>query len=425
MRTGFWRSLILFCLALASSTACVRAQTLETMDETRPVPIAEPESIAIGVVISQPALRMKLPEGVAATNAAGVRYVMTQYDLTLTADSTGVRWWFENGSPGPVSSSWRIEPMGGDFLILNDRRYRGAMRVFVSPETGLAAPALTAANILDLENYIRGVVAREIGFVRQENYEAIKAQAVAARTYAVRNQGRRRALGFDLFGTSMDQVYGGADAETLITDSAVAATRGQILAFQNEVIDAFYHSTCGGKTAGIFDVWKGSQPYLCGVDDALGETFACVASRYFRWTEVYRGETLARFSAPGTAITVDVLEKDWSGRNRRIRILRGESETIVSGDAIRQAIRRPDGSPLRSTRFDFHAETGLVRIDGGGWGHGIGMCQTGALGRARAGKTYAEILLHYYPGAAIVTLRIPYSSQVPRDAGVRYASVGR
>jgi stage II sporulation protein D len=425
MRTGFWRCFVVLGLALVSSTACARAQTLETMPETRPVPIAEPESIAIGVVVSQPALRMKLPEGAVATNAEGVRYVMTQYDLRLTADSAGVRWWFENNTLGPVSTSWRIEPMSGEFLLLNDRRYRGAMQVIVSPETGLTAPALTASNILDLENYIRGVVAREIGFVRAENYEAIKAQAVAARTYAVRNQGRRRALGFDLFATSQDQVYGGADAETLITDSAVAGTRGRILAFQNEVIDAFYHSTCGGKTAGIFDVWQGAQPYLCGVDDALGDTFACAGSRYFRWTESYTGETLARLAAPGSTITIEILEKDWSGRNRRVRISRADSDQVVSGNAIRQAIRRPDGSPLRSTRFDVHSETGALRLEGRGWGHGVGMCQTGAIGRARAGQACDAILLHYYPGTAIVTLRMPYASQVSGRAGVRYDISGR
>lgn len=381
------RRLIILSFFLTAS--CSADQTIDTPVPVVAAPIRVPETITIGLAVGAPRCDFVFASGATARNAAGRSFVVTEERLAIIPDSAGLRWIFADSIPGPVSVSWRFEPLDDSPLVINGRSYRGAIRLH------LRDTAIVISNELDLENYLRGVVAKEIGFVRMDNFEAIKAQAVAARTYAVRNLGRRKSLGFDLFATPDDQVYEGVAAETRLTDSAVAMTAGEILVYGGAVVDAFYHSTCGGRTASMRDIWGGAgKPYLEGVDDTLGDTAACGISSVFRWREEFRGETI-----------ITVLEKDSSGRNRIVRIDAPETSFILIGDAIRRGIRRPNGSALRSTMFDVFCDTGIIRLIGGGWGHGIGMCQMGAIGRARAGHDYRSILLHYYPGAEIRMMR--------------------
>jgi stage II sporulation protein D len=213
--------------------------------------------------------------------------------------------------------------------------------------------------------------------------------------------------------TSDDQVYGGRDAETALTDRAVQETEGEVLLYEGALVDAFYHSTCGGATSAIAEVWSGDRPYLRGVSDNLGETFACAASRYFAWSETWSGETYARFAAPADSVMIEILDRDTAGRARLLRIVRGESEVIARGDAIRRTLIRPAGGPLRSTLITaITAESGTLRLEGRGWGHGLGMCQMGAIGRARAGWRHDAILEHYYPGTRVTRIGGAVSSMM-------------
>ncbi len=403
------KSLRLF-LALAlvfPGVSCASAQTFEMMPETRPVPLRAPDTLAVGIVVEKPAARFVLPGGGILRDADNRTYLAPVSRLTFEAGSAGITLLLDD-VPGSVSSSWTIEPLEGDSAVLEGRRYRGAFTVVASPRAGgRETPVLTAVNVVPLEEYLRGVVPREMGFTRPENIEALKVQAVISRTYAIRNLGRRQALGFDLHATTDDQVYGGADAEVAIADEAVRATVGEVLAYESTVIDAYFHSTCGGHTADLRDAWGGDRPYLRGVGDELGETFACAISRYFRWTERYTGNALQALAAGAPSIGIAVVERDTWGRNRAVRIVRGDSEELARGDMIRRALRRPEGGMLRSTVFEVVPETEAIRLEGRGWGHGVGLCQMGSIGRARAGQSCRAILEHYYPGAAIVRLRRP------------------
>jgi stage II sporulation protein D len=405
---------VLLCLMVFATSACAATQRIEPNEPplapSAPPPLEPPALIEIGVSVNRPEAIIASALIARADDDRFFHIMGSQIAIRAEFDGLSLQ-----GLPGdtllPKARRWFIHslprPDGspGPPLTLNGRRFRGSLRIELASTATAETPLLTVINVVGLEDYIRGVVPREIGFIRPENLEAMKAQAVAARTYAIRNLNRRRAQGFDLMATSDDQVYGGRDAETALTDRAVEETEGEVLLYEGALVDAFYHSTCGGATSAIAEVWSGDRPYLRGVSDALGETFACAASRYFAWSETWSGETYARFASPADSITLGILDRDTAGRARLLRIVRGESEVIARGDAIRRTLIRPTGGPLRSTLITaITAESGALRIEGRGWGHGLGMCQMGALGRARAGWRHDAILEHYYPGTRVTRI---------------------
>lgn len=303
---------------------------------------------------------------------------------------------------------------GGASVRVDGRPYRGRVEVRRIPRHGLVV-----VNELDLESYLLGVVPAEIGPRRPDEFQSVLAQAVAARTYAMRNLGRRDSLGFDMFGSVEDQVYRGRAAEREQVRRAVRATRGQILVHGGRPIRAYYHSTGGGRTARVTDVWNlPDAPYLRRVSDTRpnGDDFCRISPRY-RWRETWDPDQLAAAVQEGirdhfaadvevdSVRRVEVLETTAAGRVTRLRVGTGAGEWIVTKNDIRFFLRTPDGRYLRSTRFrvlrDPAAGRGLELV-GRGFGHGVGMCQWGAIGRARAGQGYREILSHYYPGTRLV-----------------------
>jgi stage II sporulation protein D len=239
---------------------------------------------------------------------------------------------------------------------------------------------------------------------------------VAARTYAVRYLGRRSSEGFDVYATVADQVYGGVTGETELISGAVLSTVGEVLTYQGTPIVAYYHSTCAGRTAAIDEVWNERPiPYLVSVTDvnrATGEAFDRSSSR-FTWTERWTGPELTAMlnrtladSLGGRRITrvrdMRVLERTPSGRVRAMVIDTDAGRVTVGKDRVRWILVPNRGGILNSSKFDVRmSPDGGAVIEGGGWGHGIGMCQVGAMGRARAGQDYRTILQTYYPGTEI------------------------
>lgn len=289
---------------------------------------------------------------------------------------------------------------------------------------------LALVNVVDLESYLRGVIPWEIGRPGMESIEAVKAQAIAARSYTVAHLGRRENLGFDLWDNVADQVYRGLTGINPVTDRAVQQTRSQVLRYEGKIVQAYYCSTCGGHTSSIQDVWpREAVPYLQGVRDApSGESAWCRESPHFRWTvawsalelgEIIRAHLPAEIDPRMTARQVGVLEglevldRDSSGRVRRLRVTTSAGSWEVVGDRIRWVLRpaRSRFDILQSTMFrleEYRNEKGVligVRLQGGGYGHGIGMCQSGALAMARAGRSCEQILEHYYPDTRIQSLR--------------------
>jgi stage II sporulation protein D len=250
--------------------------------------------------------------------------------------------------------------------------------------------------------------------------EALKAQAIASRTYAIRNQGRWKVRGYDLAGTTSDQIYGGEGSENTMATAAVAATRGQILTWNNEPIDAFYFSTCGGRTEdGVAAFAGAARPYLRSIDDVdESGTPWCASSPRLHWSAGWSAAELAatlRRSLPaenlpaafGSNVTdLRIVDRTRTGRVATLALVGRNGRTLLTGQAIRRVLSPPEGGPLRSNDFTIRisrrgGRIERVDIDGRGNGHGVGMCQWGAIGRARAGQDYRTILASYFPGTEI------------------------
>ena len=177
-----------------------------------------------------------------------------------------------------------VSPRSRELILIHDgKSYRGLMQL------NARSGQITLVNLVHVEDYLRGVVPLEFGPIGERQLEAVKAQAVAARTYAMNHLGQYTGQDYDLKSDVTDQVYGGLIAESVPVDSAINATRGQVAVYKDKMINAYYFSTCGGKTDDIEDVWdKEAAPYLVSVDDDN----ACGSSKYFRWQEKFTGEQI-------------------------------------------------------------------------------------------------------------------------------------
>jgi stage II sporulation protein D len=309
----------------------------------------------------------------------------------------------------------------GSYLVHGGKSYRGSMEIFVG-SSGL----LTLVNVVDVESYLRGVVPNEIGGLSPDILEAIKAQAVAARTYVFFFRGRYKDQGFDVLPTVQDQVYTGVNSERPMSDRAIAETYGIIAVHDGKPIRANFFSTCGGTTASIEEVWPYDPlPYLKSIEDKRSfQQPYCSFSPTFRWTEVWTAEQFENIfrkyyrqlypnavqpAETERIVNVRVAERSRSGRVRILEVFTTDNVYRVVGDAIRLVLRRLDGkdSILRSTLFDVDAQRDegylrAVALSGGGNGHGVGMCQNGAIGMSRAKMNFQKILTHYYRGVKLV-----------------------
>jgi stage II sporulation protein D len=333
----------------------------------------------------------------------------------VTRDEAGaLRLVRPDGYRSQPHSEIHAQPVSGA-LRVNGTAYRGGVRLLRGRDGGV-----TAVNTVALEDYLLGVVPAEIGQRPMGELEAVKAQAVAARTYALSYLSARDSLGFDVFGDVGDQVYRGIASESEVTTRAVRETRGVVATYAGRLVEAYYHSTCGGSTASIEDVWpRPPQAYLVPVSDRIaggGERYYCEISPHFRWSERWTLADLRAIlqetlpprtgTAPtslGTLTDVRVIERTDRGRVRKLEFETTQASYQVRGNDIRWVLEPAVGRPLRSTYFVASWSRGsngegVLTAEGGGWGHGVGMCQWGAIGRARAGQSYEQILRTYYRG---------------------------
>jgi stage II sporulation protein D len=303
----------------------------------------------------------------------------------------------------------------GRFLTVGRTAYRGAIEVYAR------GGSITVVNELSLEDYLIGVVAVELGSRTNGERAALDAQAVVARTYALKNMGKLRSQGFDLRAGVSDQAYGGESSETELARAAVQATEGLVVTYQGNLISPFYSSTCGGSTASPEESFRTvtAVPYLKPVSDAHGSGYYCDISPRFRWSVSWDGRALAdilrrtvprRMGIDAEALSdisgVSVRRTGASGRILEARIEVAGGEIPVYGPDIRAVFATREGAMLQSTFFRFQVERddngfGRVVAEGGGAGHGVGMCQWGAIGRARAGQSMEQIVITYFPGTRI------------------------
>lgn len=304
---------------------------------------------------------------------------------------------FAKSTPGAVTffgkKGWQlsIEPSDNGFVYIQDRWYRGQVRLITT------AQGIMVINEIDLEDYLAGVIGKEMP--RTWPQEALKAQAVAARSFALYRRGKQKNPLYDLVNTTKDQVYGGIDGEAESTRAAVRATAGQVLTYQGNVVEALFHANSGGHTENSEQVFSGVIPYLRGVPDFDQE------APNFQWSVNFsQAQLIQRLPGLGNIISMTPQGTTAHGRVKAIKILGERGTKMMKGREFRRTLK------LKSTLFQVTPQSDLVAsqaqsvpgtppgftINGRGHGHGLGMSQWGALALAQQGKTYQQILQHYY-----------------------------
>lgn len=352
--------------------------------------------------------------------------------------------------PGPLTvRAAPDDPSASGYVIVGGHPYRGEFTVFARDGS------LTVVNVLPLEDYLLGVVPREMP--SSFPIEALKAQAVAARTYAlyVVASGAYAALGYDLVPTTACQVYGGVEAESGPATEAVRATEGEVVTYDGQLIGAYFHSGSGGHTESAEYVWGSAVPYLKGVPDFDQD------SPHYNWTVTYTAEELsatlrdAGYDVGLLASVEGIGEPGPGGRYLERRLVGSRGEARLRSEKLRFALG------LRSSSFEVVGEKARVApvtaklepgevtvvgaggvtarasletlavvgaglacrpgageawavsaiaipatftFSGHGWGHGLGLSQWGARALALEGKTYRDILTYYYTGVTVGTL---------------------
>ena len=279
------------------------------------------------------------------------------------------------------------------FVLVNGKGYRGVIEV--TP----AEKGLQVVNELPLEEYLVGLINCEIS--SQWPMEAVKAQAVIARSYAIFQRDSRKNAAFHLESTVMDQVYEGCDIEDSRAARGVKETAGEVLTFGGSVIQAFYHSNCGGHTEASENVWGYRIPYLTGVACRY-----CQNVNPYKWEQripLKKVESQLRASGINISGIRDVRQgtRNRSGRVTEVVFSGSRGKVAVTAVAVRKALGY---GVIKSTNFDLRVNDDDLLFTGTGNGHGVGLCQWGSKQRAADGFDYREILSYYYPGTRLVTL---------------------
>lgn len=255
---------------------------------------------------------------------------------------------------------------------------------------------LMAINHVDLEEYVKGVVPSEVNSTW--HLEMLKAQAVAARTYALYQRMLSAGRDYDVVAGIQDQVYRGRHGIDGQVEQAVEATRGLVVTYQEVPIYAAFSSTAAGPTEDAMNVWAKDLPYLKGVECPFD-----LSSPYYQWRASFKMEALERnlrqqgFTV-GTIATLTPLTYSRAGRVATLRLLHSGGELILRGEDLRKAVGY---TVVPSTQFAVESVGAEVVLTGYGAGHAVGLCQWGAKELAELGYSFTTILQYYYPGTEL------------------------
>jgi stage II sporulation protein D len=375
------------------------------------------------------AVSVVLAIGVAtAEGAQSIRVLLSADVHKLDVQAEGAVWLTDSSRHGQaIRSSARITPHGKGFVVNGIRmaherltmrageqgltlmlmkpndKARGAVndvRVTVSV-SGLVhivrkGKGFLVINQADLEEYVKGVVPAEVN--SSWHPEMLKAQAVAARTYALYQQMLSAARDYDVVATVQDQVYKGKSGVDAAVSRAVDETRGLVLTYHNAPIYAAFSSTAAGFTEDAMNVWSKEYPYLKGVECPFD-----LESPYYQWKASFRLDRLEQSLrqqgfAVGTISTIEALSFSRGGRVAKLLVLHSEGELVLRGEDLRKAVGY---SLVPSTQFTIESVGQDIVLSGYGAGHAVGMCQWGAKELAELGYPFSTILAYYYPGTEL------------------------
>jgi len=281
-----------------------------------------------------------------------------------------------------------------DIFIINGRKFRGSLQ-FIIDKNG----KLSVVNHIDLEDYVQGILYHEASHYWP--MEALKAQAIVSRTYAVYQMQENKSKDYDLTSDIYSQVYGGKTSERYRTNKAVQETRGIVLTYKDKILPTFFHATCGGHTQDASKLWNIDMPPLKGVTCDF-----CKESPHFSWHYVLSlNEIKEKLIKAGYKIdelrSIEILGKDSSNRNTDLKIVSPLGDIKISAKDFRNLI---GPNIIRSTNFKVNIISKDAIFEGFGWGHGVGLCQWGAYFMAKQGYTAEQILRYYYPESDVKTL---------------------
>lgn len=284
---------------------------------------------------------------------------------------------------------FRAGEKGNEPWVLNGKRRRGILQV--------SRLRYQTAYVLrvPLELYTEGVVIAEMG--SRAEFEALKAQAVAARTFALYRFQRPRHGAYDVDATIADQVFDDSVSHSLVAD-AVKDTRGQYLTYDDKSppipFKAFYHSRCGGQTASAKEVWLNPEG-----NKSVSVPCAYCQRNHYRWrAQVSVEELTSVLKMPLAPVRLAISKATANGRLLELVAKGTGPQVTLRAEELRQKL---GFTRLQGTQFTWDVENSNFTFTGRGAGHGVGLCQWGARGMARAGSTYEEILSHYYAGSRL------------------------
>jgi stage II sporulation protein D len=285
------------------------------------------------------------------------------------------------------------------------RAYRGKIRLI------LEGKSILVVNEIPLEDYLLGAVPAEMDPTWPK--DALKAQAVASRTYALFQMGRYNNRGFDLADDARSQLYGGVEVETEASTSAAIETTNEVVAYEGKLACVVFHAESGGQTASNLDVWprSGAIPYLAGVSDIFGVVDFSKGGKYEQWSSKAAFDELkAALNRDGETYVgnylsaVTILGRSENGRAQSVDLL-GEKNPIVNAMVVSRVLDRYLREDfLPSNNFHIAFEGDGYRFIGSGKGHGVGMSQWGAHERALNDEGYQFILAQYFPGTDLMEI---------------------
>lgn len=337
---------------------------------------------------------------------------------------------YDNSSEARITIARVPYGVGWHWEGKEDRIYEGKLTIYPGVNSKLEA-------ILELkiEQYLRGVVPNEISPTAP--MEALKAQAIAARCEALKAlvDGKYKGDKYDICADVECQVFGGLNKATSTSDKAISETRGEVLIYDNKIIDAYFASNCGGASEYVENIWPNrtnGDPYLIFRYDSINDSIKNFdpqtnpenfikssppvfcnpqyreglpdwSKTNFRWVRKISlsdySNNLNKIKEIGKFEKLKILARGKSGRILKVMFIGSIDSLELEGELN---IRRTLSPPLRSSNFIFDIANDTICFYGAGWGHGVGMCQSGAIGRALAGQSYDKILRHYYPGTKLI-----------------------
>jgi len=275
-------------------------------------------------------------------------------------------------------------------IEVNGRNYRDT--ILIRNNKG----RLTIINRLSVEEYLCGVIAREI--VADWPMEVLKAQAVVSRTYILANLGKYTENGYDVSSDVYSQMYGGMDSENPRTTQAVDETRNEVIVWQDKIAKVYFHACCGGHTDNTTDVWGGdNKPYLKGVRCSY-----CHGSPHWKWSVTISRNELERALGKEfgfvTLSNIRIDKRSNTGRIKTLILFTDIGKIRIQAHRFRLLV---GANRLKSTMFRITRRGSYFKFKGRGWGHGVGFCQWGGYGMAKRGADYREIIEHYFPGVKV------------------------